>query len=227
MSTQHQKQLRRVRDFIRRAKRRGYEFSPELTTNLSNLSTQKLKSLTPNKLYEQATSRLYGTEMSGTKARQIERSLSAKKGAETRRRKTEDIRHDYYQRINPQQESDESASYEDTVLRNIYDMIETYIASSTIKVSYGATLLKGVLDSEIATYGRARVAQALENSPEEAIASADAVIQESTEEKKKHAITRLRMIITGSIPTIEEAKSIGNAMDLEDSGYAQNEDEDF
>lgn len=227
MSTQHQKQLRRVRDFIRRAKRRGYEFSPELTTNLSNLSTQKLKSLTPNKLYEQATSRLYGAEMSGIRARQIERSLSAKKGAETRRSKAEDIRHDYYQRTNPQQESEEPTSYEDTILTQIYDLLDTYISSSTIKLSYGANLLKETLDSEIAKFGRAKVAQALENSPSEALECAISVIEESTPEKKDNAKTRLITIIRGYIPTIEEIKPYSDYMDSTDSVYAQNEDENF
>lgn len=227
MSTQHQKQLRRVRDFIRRAKRRGYEFSPELTSNLSNLSTQKLKSLTPNKLYEQATSKIYGTEMSGTKARQIERSLSAKKGAQTRRTKAEEIRHNYYQRTNPQQESEEPTSYEDTVLTQIYDLLETYIASSTIKLSYGANLLKETLDSEIATFGRAKVAQALENNPSEALECAISVIEESTPEKKGNAKTRLITIIRGDIPTIDEIKPYSDYMDSIDSVYAQNEDEDF
>lgn len=227
MPTQHQKQLRRVRDFIRRAERRGYEFLPELTSNLSNFSTQKLKSLTPNKLYEQATSTRYGTEMSGIKARQIERSLSAKKGVQTRRAKAEDIRHNYYQRTNPQQQSEEPASYEDTILLQIYDLIDTYIGSSTINLSYGANLLKATLDSEIATFGRAKVAQALENGPSEALESAVAVIEESTPEKKGNARTRLITIIRGDIPTINEIKPYSDYMDSIDSIYAQNEDENF
>lgn len=227
MTTKHQKQLRRVRDFIRRAKRRGYEFSPELTSNLSNLSAQKLKSLTPNKLYEQAVSKIYGTEMSGTKAREIERSISAKKGAQTRRSKAEDIRHNYYQRTNPQQESDEPSSYEDTVLTQIYDLLDTYITSSTINLSYGANLLKETLDSEIATFGRVKVAQALENSPSEALECAVAVIEESTPEKKGNARTRLITIIRGDIPTIDEIKPYSDYMDSIDSVYAQNEDENF
>lgn len=47
----HKKELKRVRQFIRRAEQRGYLFSDELKDDLYGYSTQKLKGLTPSKLY--------------------------------------------------------------------------------------------------------------------------------------------------------------------------------
>ena len=78
-------QLKRVRSFIRRAEKRGYEFPEELKSNLTSLSTQKLKTLTPEKLYKQAQYRV-GEHLttSGERGRQIERTIVAKKSLRTR-----------------------------------------------------------------------------------------------------------------------------------------------
>ena len=92
----HAKQLKRVRQFIRRAEKRGYEFTDALKDSLKEASTQKLKSYTPEKLYSLATSKKYGATKSGTETRKIERSISAKKSADTRRRKREEKEQEYY-----------------------------------------------------------------------------------------------------------------------------------
>lgn len=83
----HEREYRRVRDFIRRAEGRGYRFSDELKWGLYGSSTQKLKGLTPKKLYEQATAvdEETGEILTGTQRRAQERSLSAKLGAFTRK----------------------------------------------------------------------------------------------------------------------------------------------
>ena len=221
MTQEHKKELTRVKRFIARAKKRGYQFNEDLISSLPELSTQKLKSLTTKKLYEQATSKKFGVELTGTRARQLERSLAAKKGAETRKRH-------YEQKKKQEQYSEEPTSFEDAVLRNIEELIAQYMFSSTLNYAGGAQMGDALLKQEIEKFGRAKVAQALEQSPIEAISAVqDAIYQESTEAGKKRACTRLQMIIEGTIPTIDEAKQMGNYEEMIDDNLIQNEDEDF
>lgn len=81
------KNLARIRRLITRAESRGYRFPDELKAELPNYSTQKLKSLTADKLYGMATAidMETGEILSGTEARKKERSISAKLGALTRK----------------------------------------------------------------------------------------------------------------------------------------------
>ena len=203
MTQKRKKQLARVRRFIARAKKRGYQFREDLISSLPELSTQKLKSLTPKKLYEQATSKKYGVELTGTRTRELERSLSAKRGAETRKR--------HYQQENKQEQySEEPTSFEDTVLRNRESEIEEVLAGTHKQWRKGARELKSILDTQIARFGRARVAQALEQDAQASLSAARGVIYESSEGKRDNAITRLLMIIEGSIPTIEDLKGFDN-----------------
>lgn len=200
MSTEkHKKQLSRVKRFIVRAKKRGYKFSEDLITSLPELSTQKLKSLTPKKLYEQATSTKYGIELTGTRTRELERSLSAKRGAETRKR--------FFEQENRQEQySEEPTSFEDTVLRNLEAEIDDVLAGTRKQWRKGARELKQILETEISKFGRARVAQALERDASKSLSAARGVIYESSDTKRDDAVTRLLMIIEGSIPTIEDLK---------------------
>lgn len=204
MATQkHKKELNRVKRFIARAKKRGYKFSEDLIASLPELSTQKLKSLTPKKLYEQSTSIKYGIELTGTRTREIEQSLSAKRGAQTRKK--------YYEQENKQKQySEEPTSFEDTVLRNIESEIEEASQTDNRGWKAGAKELKSILQAEINRFGRARVAQALERDAQASLSAARGVIYESKDGKRDNAITRLLMIIEGSIPTIEDLKGFDN-----------------
>lgn len=86
----HAKELKRVRQFISRAEKRGFRFADEFKKSLKEKSTQFLKSLKSEKLYKMATALSEsGDIISGTKRRKEERSISAKKSAETRKRKKE------------------------------------------------------------------------------------------------------------------------------------------
>lgn len=226
MTKLHKRQLKRVRDFIRRAEKRGYQFDTGLKQSLKvdKLSTQKLKTLTPSKLYSQAKSSLYGSEISGTRARAIERSLSAKKGAETRRRRAEEIRDRYYDYSDREYaDYDDTTSYEDKILSEVEDLIATYYFSSTMKLAYNAKTLDIILKEEIARYGRRRVAITMENFPEQIKAKVQAVFEASTDEKLKSAITDFQMLISGEIPTIEDSINVNEAYTNLDTGYEDTE----
>lgn len=87
----YSKQVKRIKQFIRRAEKRGYQFSenvlPQIPKRVTQASVRKLEKLTPEKLYKKA---VYGLASDGEivpaiEGVKLERSLRAKKAAETRK----------------------------------------------------------------------------------------------------------------------------------------------
>lgn len=82
----YSKQIKRIKQFIRRAEKRGYQFSdniiPKKPKNITEGSVRKLASLTPEKLYKKS---VYGGEASageiikGTEGKKLERKIRTKK----------------------------------------------------------------------------------------------------------------------------------------------------
>lgn len=88
----YSKQIRRVKQFIRRAEKRGYQFDedviPQRPKRITQASVRKLAKLTPEKLYQKAEYgglASYGEVVTGVKGVRLERSLRGKKTAETRK----------------------------------------------------------------------------------------------------------------------------------------------
>lgn len=92
---QYKREIKRIKRFIKRAEKRGYSFNfkePQPPKRVRKESVERLKKITPEKLYASAMYRgLFSDfrELSGLEARKKERSASAKKAAETRKRKAE------------------------------------------------------------------------------------------------------------------------------------------
>ena len=83
LKQEYMKERKRIKQFVTRAEKRGYNFAQDLIPDIPDKVTRKavknLKSLTPEKLYSNATyaSPLTGGEIvSGTEGKRIERSLS-------------------------------------------------------------------------------------------------------------------------------------------------------
>lgn len=88
----YSKQLKRIKQFIRRAEKRGYQFSedvlPKRPKRVTQASVRKLAKLTPEKLYQKAVYGGIATEgeiVSAIEGVKLEHSLRAKKAAETRK----------------------------------------------------------------------------------------------------------------------------------------------
>lgn len=95
---EYNKQLRRIKQFITRAEKRGYQFAPntipQKPKNVTKASVRKLARLTPERLYQKAVyggEATYGEIVSGTEGIKAERSARAKKAAQTRALKQLDI----------------------------------------------------------------------------------------------------------------------------------------
>ena len=213
-------QLKRIRRFISRAEKRGYRFETEFKNQLTELSTQKLKNLTPKKLYEksQAISEETGKVITGTERRKEERKEVARKAQETRRKhKAEREQREYYE-YSERYYSEYETSYEDTILTNIESLIRQYEDSDIAVRQYGSSLLQQLLDEEITNYGRKAVALACENAPSEAIRASQIVIYASDQSQKDMNIQELRNIITsGVLPSIEQSKQMGETMEAQES----------
>lgn len=88
----YSKQVKRIKQFISRAEKRGYQFSedvlPQRPKRVTQASVRKLAKLTPEKLYQKA---VYGGLASegeivpASEGVKLERSLRAKKAQETRK----------------------------------------------------------------------------------------------------------------------------------------------
>ena len=219
-TSKKRKQLKRIRQFISRAEKRGYRFDTEFKNQLTEFSTLKLKNLTPKKLYEksQAISEETGKVITGTERRKEERKEVAQKAQETRRRhKAEREQREYYDYAE-RDYSEYETSYEDTILTNIESLIREYEDSDISVRRYGSSLLQQLLDEEISNYGRKAVAFACENAPAQSISAAQIVIFASDQELKDMSIQELRNIITsGVIPTIEQSKQMGETMEAQES----------
>lgn len=220
-----QRHIRRIKRFISSAEKRGYSFPQELKENLTTYSVQKLKTLTPQRLYKQAT---YGTgeyTMSGERARYIERSTSAKKGARTRARR-QWIR-EHQAEINAIDTSsydydDYTPKFTDIVLSNIEEMIEQAKSHKWAQIVSNGNILDAYLQQEISNYGRDKVATACEQAPDETKAQALACLQSSNDEQAKAHALSMVMVIRGHIPTVEESKEFTEEFDNLDSDYLQN-----
>ena len=91
------KQQRRIRDFMRRAEKRGYTFEgfelPQMPKRVTKASVERLKELTAIKLYGKAQYVVPASKdlpeafvISGKKGRQLERKRAAQKAKETKRK---------------------------------------------------------------------------------------------------------------------------------------------
>ena len=88
------KQVRRIKQFISRAEKRGFHFNenvlPKRPNRITQPSVRKLEKLTPDKLYEKAVYAgplSYGEIVPSIEGLKLERSAIAKKGAETKKYK--------------------------------------------------------------------------------------------------------------------------------------------
>ena len=150
------KQVTRIKNFIRRATKRGYEFSdnviPTMPKRVTKKSIEKIKNIKPKDLYSKASylDKSTGEIVSGSTGRKIERNLSTQKAKETR--KNNNNKHHSNNNKN-------YITYETVIMRNFYEYIKSF-TSNKIRDS-----LYGMIKSLEHEQGRTEVAKALQNMP--------------------------------------------------------------
>lgn len=149
------KQVTRIKNFIRRATKRGYEFSnnviPTMPKRVTKKSIEKIKNIKPKDLYSKASylDKSTGEIVSGSTGRKIERNLSTQKAKETRKNNN-NKRHS---------NNNNYITYETVIMRNFYEYIKSF-TSNKIRDS-----LYGMIKSLEHEQGRTEVAKALQNMP--------------------------------------------------------------
>ena len=150
------KQVTRIKNFIRRATKRGYEFSdnviPSMPKRVTKKSIEKIKNIKPKDLYSKASylDKSTGEMVSGSIGRKIERNLSKQKAKETIKNNN-NKRHS--NNIN------NYITYETVILGNFYRYIKSF---TSYKIRDGLFGMIKTLEHE---QGRTEVAKALQNMP--------------------------------------------------------------
>lgn len=150
------KQVTRIKNFIRRATKRGYEFSdnviPSMPKRVTKKSIEKIKNIKPKDLYSKASylDKSTGEIVSGSTGRKIERNLSTQKAKETRKNNN-NKRHS--------NNNKNYITYETVIMKNFYEYIKSFTSNKIRDSLYG--MIK-TLEYE---QGRTEVAKALQNMP--------------------------------------------------------------
>ena len=150
------KQVTRIKNFIRRATKRGYEFSdnviPTMPKRVTKKSIEKIKNIKPKDLYSKASylDKSTGEIVSGSTGRKIERNLSTQKAKETRKNNN-NKRHS--------NNNKNYITYEAVIMKNFYEYIKSFTSNKIRDSLYG--MIK-TLEYE---QGRTEVAKALQNMP--------------------------------------------------------------
>lgn len=132
----YSKQIRRVKQFIRRAEKRGYQFDedviPQRPKRITQASVRKLAKLTPEKLYQKAEYAglaSYGEVVSGVKGAGLERSLRSKKSAETRKYRLAEPRQEPTNTqgfVPPENIAEDESFFENVVISQWYATLELF-----------------------------------------------------------------------------------------------------
>ena len=193
---QWKKEVNRLKQFIRRAEKRGFTFDdiiPETPKRVTKKQLNLIKSLKPNVLYSKAqyTDPQTGQSMTGTEGRHLERSRSALK----RFKKST---------YNPPIE-------EDSVLHQIDQMIADWKPFPNWSKYFtevkreDKNRLKALLDGKIAEVGRKETARRLQENAEGINHMADEILYSSDEDAVNMDLNYIATVLKGSPLTADES----------------------
>lgn len=211
LERQYKKQVKRIRQFINRNTKRGFNFAdfkmPEQPKTITAKSVQRLKSITPQKLYQKAKfyDVLKDKYISGTQAVKQKRKRAAQKAAQTKRlKKLEQA---------PNRKELAIPKVSDVILQNIEEVVNRWQPMSDWQpwvAQYkerDKNILASTLRGAIDQLGREQVARNVE-------AKADAVIELTWEicygtsdaEKVQMDLVMMSNILWGRTISAEQTK---------------------
>lgn len=195
---QWKKEVNRLKQFIRRAEKRGFTFDdiiPETPKRITKKQLNLIKSLTPNVLYSrsQYTDPQTGESMTGAEGRHLERSRAAQKAIKSKQLK-----------YNPPSE-------QDSVLYQIEEMIRdwkpfpNWSKYFTEAKREDLNRLKALLDGKIAEVGRKETARRLQENAEGINHMADEILYSSDEDAVNMDLNYIATVLKGSPLTADES----------------------
>ena len=212
----YNKELRRIKRFIKAAEKRGFIFNlkiiPPRPKKITKESVQRLKKITPETLYKKSS---YQTDdfqiLSGEEGRNLERSRAAKKATETARRKKQASTPSYQNPTTPQGPRKGPPSIVDSVLATIEELIARF-PDGNIWTDWQEKLhrkhnnmLEGMLNTQIMLYGRATIAYRFEQAAAQVVDLAEQIIYgDSKEDDFQIDIQAMARIIKGENLNSEE-----------------------
>ena len=126
---EYQKNITRIKRFVRDASKRGYEFDLSgidlmLPKRVTKAALKKIQQIKPARLYEKATYRdkLSGELFTGEEGRKIERYRATQKGLKTKTEKKTGT----YTPTTEAEPSQAPPRISDIVLNNVMDMLDTW-----------------------------------------------------------------------------------------------------
>lgn len=150
---EYNKQVRRIKNFIKRAEKRGYEFNedilPKTPKRITKQAIKRLENLKPNQLYAKAEflDTSTGEMLKGTKGRKLEWQRASEKAKQTRQRNK-----------SKKKKPKTTLKAEEVILNNFYEYLKSFPVKLTAKIRQFVKKL----EMEI---GKNEVATALQNMP--------------------------------------------------------------
>lgn len=201
LQIEYNKQVKRLKQAVRRAKKRGYiipdNIIPEKPKRVTRKTVEKLKQITTTEIYSKSKKLDFetGELIAGDVARKIERSISAKKAAKTRKNKTNkpvENTNTYYPTF----------SIIDVVRERIIEL--TRKAKPDIPIEQRKNALLSIFDDTVTMYSDNITAYELylKNNEPEIAELLNVITYDSDAEKVSYSFVRLgRLLNTQSLST--------------------------
>ena len=229
----YQKELRRLKQFIRRTEKRGFHYAediiPEKPKRITKKSIERLQKLTAQELYKKATYKdpITGAELTGAGGRQLERKRAAIKGAKTKskskgksKRKIPEI---------PDVGDLPEATYE--IIENVREEIRKWTPSSgwteffTDAKRRDKNILENMLEGAIRQEGADVIAARLEAHAYEVLSLVQEILYGSGGKdgnQINNDFARFSQILLGRGLTVQESIALANAQE-----YTEDFEEDL
>lgn len=209
------KERKRIQQFIRRAKKRGYTFPedliPETPKRITQKQLSKIRGINPQTLYTQAEfyNPITGETISGLEGRAFERKRSARKAQETKALK----------RLQKQQLPRQTY----LILQNIRDLINQFTPSTlwsnywTQKKEADKNKLESLLDNAITQEGESVIAERLQNYAGDIERIINSILYGSDEEQTQFDMVGFATIIKGRSLTQHESSELTDLMEYQET----------
>lgn len=210
---EYNKEVRRLKQAIRRAEKRGYivpeSIIPQSPKRITQGSIRRLKKITPEKIRQK--SELYVLEANPSKSKERKQSINKKsakalqvKKDKEQRKKIDKKAKESLKKIQVNEEYRREFSMGEILYRKILDLCDKY----SIDNPKGVQLIKGIIQDEINTYGKDTVMRAFAFIvDEEILATVEYCLHyPPNSPQSNNALYEITMLIEGSINPETRAK---------------------
>ena len=209
---EYNKELNRIKRFIRNAEKRGYVFEPDLIPPkpkiITSGSIRRLSKIRPAQLYKKAyaISAVTGQPITVEQRKREIREEASRKAWETRRRKKDQAD---YNRIKTNREWQQMFH----ASRQVWDKVQSMIANVGVQQSQSADLLNNLLNSQIEKYGADIVLYSIAQASEDFLSTCEVIIKYNPDSGvSRTAVQHLYTLISGNLPSDAEQAEIDKAL---------------